>query len=272
MYENAIVQRNIDLLRQSGVHIVGPAKGPLACGDEGAGRLVEPEHVLDALRWALSQHDLEGETILITAGPTREAMDPVRFISNPSSGKMGYALAAAARRRGGKVILVSGPTNLDAPWGVTPVPVTTAREMLDAVMARFDESTVVIKAAAVSDWKPSRVLGHKGKKDHTETQWPFEKTEDILKILGEKKQDHFLVGFAAETNDVIQYAKEKLAAKHLDLVVANEVGVEGSGFATDTNRAYIIDKDGNTETLPLMEKAALADVILDRVVAIKSEM
>jgi phosphopantothenoylcysteine decarboxylase/phosphopantothenate--cysteine ligase len=139
-------------------------------------------------------------------------------------------------------------------------------------MARFDESTVVIKAAAVSDWKPSRVLGHKGKKDHTETQWPFEKTEDILKILGEKKQDHFLVGFAAETNDVIQYAKEKLAAKHLDLVVANEVGVEGSGFATDTNRAYIIDKDGNTETLPLMEKAALADVILDRVVAIKSEM
>jgi phosphopantothenoylcysteine decarboxylase/phosphopantothenate--cysteine ligase len=185
---------------------------------------------------------------------------------------MGYALAGAAQRRGADVMLVSGPTHLEAPWGVSPVPVTSAQEMMDAVMACFDESTIVIKAAAVSDWRPVRVSKQKAKKDQIEAQWPFEKTEDILKNLGKNRKNQVLIGFAAETDDVMKNAKAKLSEKNLDLIVANLVGMDDSGFDADTNRAYLIYKDGKTEELPLMDKVSLADAILDRVVAIKSEM
>jgi phosphopantothenoylcysteine decarboxylase/phosphopantothenate--cysteine ligase len=272
MYENAVVQANIDRLRQAGMNIVGPATGSLACGNEGAGRLSDLETIAEELRCLLVSQDLAGEHILVTAGPTQEAIDPVRFISNPSSGKMGFALARAARRRGAKVFLVSGPSMLADPEGVTTLRVRTAKEMFNVVMGEAKEATIVVKAAAVSDWRPVSASEHKLKKAHMEQQGQqcsFEKTEDILKALGKEKKDQILVGFAAETHDLEQNAKGKLAEKNLDLIVANLVGQDDSGFGSDTNRVSLFFRDGSTETISLMDKTSLADVLLDRVLEIK---
>ncbi len=269
MYENSIVQDNIDRLRLAGMHIMSPASGSLACGQEGIGRLADVETILEQLMGLLAPKDLKGERILVTAGPTREAIDPVRFISNPSSGKMGYALANAAGRRGAEVVLVSGPTTLSAAEGVTVIKVTTAQEMFDAVMSQAETSSVVIKAAAVCDWRPARYFEHKVKKEGRLQQLDLEKTEDILKKLGEGKTDQILVGFAAETENLSENAGAKLIEKNLDMIVANLVGHVDSGFGADTNRVMFSYKEGESESLPLMDKKSLADIILDRVLKIK---
>ena len=272
MYENPVVRDNIGRLRQAGIHVVDPEVGSLACGDEGVGRLPRVETIAERLRCLVSPQDLAGENVLVTAGPTREPMDPVRFISNPSSGKMGYALARCARRRGAKVLLISGPTVLADPDGVTVIRVRTAQEMFDAVMAHADQKTVIVKAAAVSDWRPARVFQHKLKKAEMEPPLCLEKTADILQALGERKKDQILVGFAAETQDLQKNARAKLVAKNLDLIVANPVGQNDSGFGSDMNQVELFYTDGRTEAIPLMDKGALADVLLDRVLEIKNAL
>ncbi len=270
MYENRLVQDNIERLRQVGMHIVGPESGPLACGQEGAGRLADIGAIAEQLRCLLSCQDLAEERVLVTAGPTREPVDPVRFMSNPSSGKMGFALACAARRRGAKVLLITGPTVLRDPPGVTVIRVRTAQEMFDAVTANADDKTMIMKAAAVSDWRPVSVSQHKLKKGSTGKQLSLEKTRDILKALGEKKKGWILVGFAAETDDLQQNAKAKLAEKNLDLIVANLVGQPGSGFGSETNQVSLFYRDGRTEDIGPMDKGALADILLDRVKGLKN--
>lgn len=269
MYENTIVQDNISRLRKTGMHVVGPASGPLACGEEGPGRLPKLETVAERLRCALVARDMAGERVLVTAGPTQEAFDPVRFVTNPSSGKMGFALARTARRRGAEVVLVSGPTVLPDPDGVRTVRIRTAKEMFDAVMAEAGSATVVVKAAAVCDWRPVGVSEHKLKKHQTAGQWSFEKTDDILEALGKKKNQQILVGFAAETRDLEEHAKAKLTSKHLDLIVANLVGFDDVGFGSDTNRVCFFYRDGRAEEFPLMTKADVANAVWDRVLGLK---
>lgn len=272
MYENAVVLDNIERLRRAGVHVVDPEIGSLACGDEGAGRLPRVEIIAERLRCVVSPQDLAGESVLVTAGPTQEPMDPVRFISNPSSGKMGYALARCACRRGAKVVLISGPTALADPDGLTMIRVQTAQEMFDAVMAHADQNTLIVKAAAVSDWRPAGVFQHKLKKAEMPQPLSLEKTADILQALGERKKDQILVGFAAETQDLQKNARAKLAAKNLDLIVGNPVGHNDLGFSSDMNQVELFYTDGRTEALPLMDKGALADVLLDRVLEIKKAL
>ena len=269
MYENPFVKENIERLRQAGIHIVGPETGSLACGQEGPGRLADIEDIAERLRWLLSSQDMAEERVLVTAGPTREPIDPVRFISNPSSGKMGYALASVARRRGARVLLISGPTALCDPEGVTVTRVGTAQEMFDAVMAHAPENTILIKAAAVSDWRPISAFQHKLKKAEMEDHLSLEKTTDILAALGQNKKAQILVGFAAETRDLHDNARLKLSEKNLDLVVGNIVGHSDSGFGSDTNQVSLFYKDGRTEAISLMDKAELADLLLDRVMEIK---
>jgi len=269
MYENAVVQTNINGLREAGIQIVGPVSGSLACGQEGFGRLAELETIAEELRCALVPKDMDGECVLVTAGPTQEAFDPVRFVTNPSSGKMGFALARTARRRGADVVLVSGPTAIGDPDGVKTVRVRTAKEMFDAVMKEAPRATVIVKAAAVSDWRPAEASCHKLKKDKMGRQCFFEKTDDILEALGKKKNGRILVGFAAETENLEENARAKAAAKNLDLVVANLVGKNASGFGSDTNQASLLFRDGRAENLPLMEKISLANLVWDRVLEIK---
>jgi phosphopantothenoylcysteine decarboxylase/phosphopantothenate--cysteine ligase len=269
MYENAVVQANLDGLRKAGLRIVDPVSGSLACGQEGVGRLAELETIIETLRCALAPQDLAGERLLVTAGPTQEAFDPVRYVTNPSSGKMGFALAQTARRRGAEVVLVSGPTMLPDPHGIKTIRVKTAKDMFDAVMKEAGSVMAIIKAAAVSDWRPAEVSSHKMKKDTLGQQCVFERTDDILKALGEKKTKTILVGFAAETEDLEKNARAKMASKNLDLIVANLVGTEASGFGSDTNQVSLLHKDGRIETLPLMEKTALADLLWDKVLEIR---
>ncbi len=268
MYENAIVQANIERLVQAGMHIVGPEAGPLACGDEGVGRLADVRTVAEHLGWVLSSDDLAGERVLVTAGPTQEPMDPVRFISNPSSGKMGFAVARAARRRGANVLLISGPTALADPEGVRVIRVRTAEEMFKAVMTHAGDAGVVIKAAAVSDWRPAQVFEDKVKKGQMESNVCLEQTRDILGELGQNKKDKIMVGFAAETKNLQVNAQAKLTQKNLDLIVANLVGEGSSGFGSNTNKVSLFYKDGRTEDLPIMDKADLADILLDRVLEV----
>jgi len=269
MYENPVVQDNIKRLSDADVKIVEPDAGLLASGDVGIGRLPAVEAIGESLRCLLSRQDLAEERILITAGPTQEPIDPVRFISNPSSGKMGYALGRAARRRGADVILISGPSSLADPWGLKVIKVRTAEEMFKAVMAHASKSTIIIKAAAVSDWRPARLYKHKVKKNEIEPSLPLEQTPDILKELGKSKQDQVLVGFAAESRDLQENARAKLVEKNLDMVVANLVGAGDSGFGSDNNQVTLFYQDGYTEAFPLMKKDALADLLLDRVIDIK---
>ena len=284
MYENPRVQKNMAVLREEGMHLVEAASGPLACGEEGIGRLADLETIMEGLMGILSVQDLKGSHLLVTAGPTREFMDPVRFVSNPSSGKMGYALARVAKRRGADVVLVSGPTCLSAPQGVEFIRVQSAQEMYDAVMGRVTHRSIVIKAAAVCDWRPTTVYDQKLKKEQAlAPEIAFERTPDILKTLGEAKtdqvsdqisgqiSDQVLVGFAAETENVTENAAAKMGAKNLDMIVANPVGSVDSGFGADTNQATLLFKDGDSQSLPLYSKERLAEVILDKVVEMRAK-
>jgi len=270
MYQNPLYRENEAKLKGHGFLFVEPASGMLACGWEGEGKLQEPQVIFEEALAALSKKDLAGENILVTAGPTREELDPVRYISNHSSGKMGYAIASAARRRGARVMLVTGPTCLAEPYGVETAQVTTALDMRLAIMDRLEESTMVIKAAAVADYRPARRAALKIKKSAGSHTLELEKNPDILGELGEMKGKRLLVGFAAETDDLVGNAGKKLAEKNLDMVVANDISLEGAGFNVDTNIVKLLFRDGTVEDLPLMGKQALADIILDRVLGLKA--
>lgn len=270
MYENPVLQENLRKLRRIGYHLMEPAEGYLACGYEGKGRLPDPENILDAIRRLATKKDLAGERLLITAGPSREPLDPVRYLSNRSSGKMGYALARAGLRRGAEVVLVSGPTALDPPQGARTIAVTTALEMRRAVMEEFPNCTAVLMAAAVADFRPAQSFSKKIKKANAPVELRLEPNPDILKELGCNKNGKLLVGFAAETEELTSHAAQKLLEKRLDIVVANNVSEEGSGFDVDTNIATILDCHGAVRSLPLMSKEELADEIYDHLLRLKS--
>lgn len=276
MWKHPATQANVERLAARGVHIVEPESGYLACGTIGEGRLAAVEkiagvalEVLRAGKDSPSNSDFAGETVLVTAGPTVEPIDPVRFLSNRSSGKMGYAIARAARQRGARVLLISGPTKLCAPAGVERIQVQTTREMRDAVMANFEQASVIIKAAAVSDFRPAQVSEHKVKKDCGDFLLALEKTEDILQELGSIKGNRILAGFAAETENVQANAQSKLKAKNLDLIVANDLTREGAGFDVDTNAVTIFTAGGRHEEVALASKVEIAHRILDAVLSCK---
>ena len=270
MYENVIVQENLRKLRRVGYHIMDPAEGYLACGYEGKGRLPDPEKISDEIERLLRKKDLAGENFLITAGPSREPLDPVRYISNRSSGKMGYALARAALRRGATVALVSGPTALEPPSGARLIEVNTAAEMREAVLKEYPHSSAVIMAAAVADYHAVAPSGQKIKRGVGDLELRLIPNPDILKELGQNKDGKWLVGFAAETENLTANAGKKLREKNLDIVIANNVAEEGSGFDGDTNVATIIDRTGVVRPLPLMSKDDLADCIYDHYLALKN--
>ncbi len=267
MFENPVTQDNLNKLRHYGWEIVEPGTGHLACGAEGKGRLPEPEELLEVCLHALAhEKDLAGRRVLVTAGPTQEDLDPVRYLTNRSSGKMGYAIAKAAARRGAEVTLVSGPVSLAAPKYVSLVPVRSAQEMYEAVMAAAKDADVVIKAAAVADYRPASVADNKLKKKDGELSIPLERTKDILAALGEgKRPGQFLCGFSMETENMLENSRKKLEKKHLDLIAANNVKVAGAGFAVDTNVLTLIGPDDMKE-LPLLSKDAAADALLDEIV------
>jgi phosphopantothenoylcysteine decarboxylase / phosphopantothenate---cysteine ligase len=269
MYANPVLQENLRKLRRVGYYLMEPADGYLACGYEGKGRLPEPEMILEEVRALLRKKDLGGEKMLITAGPSREPLDPVRYISNRSSGKMGYAMARAALRRGAEVALVSGPTGIEPPMGARVIPVITAAEMRAAVLKEFATCTTVIMAAAVADYRPAGAANKKMKRETGPLELRLEPNPDILKELGAMKDGKFLVGFAAETEELTANAKKKLNAKNLDMIVANDVTREGSGFDGDTNIATILDRSGAARSLPLMTKDELADEIFDHMLALR---
>jgi phosphopantothenoylcysteine decarboxylase / phosphopantothenate---cysteine ligase len=264
MYENVIVRENIQKLTSRGYHMMEADSGELACKSEGVGRLPELSDIVEEVKSILTEKDLVGETVLVTAGPTREPLDPVRFITNYSSGKMGYALASRARRRGASVILISGPTVLSVPRGVTDVPVSTAVEMRHAVMKNLKQSTIIIKSAAVADYRPSVCADAKIKKKDGPWTLSLERNPDIIAEIGKKKKERILIGFAMESEDMIKNAKAKMFAKNMDLIVANDVKQKDAGFQSDTNIVKILDRDGGIEELPLMDKMDVADRILDR--------
>ncbi|MBW1771994.1 MAG: bifunctional phosphopantothenoylcysteine decarboxylase/phosphopantothenate--cysteine ligase CoaBC [Deltaproteobacteria bacterium] len=267
MFENPAVQENIERLRQGNHSLMAPGEGQLACGYEGPGRLPEPEDILEEATRLLQDKDLEGMKFLITAGPTVEPMDPVRYMTNRSSGKMGFALARAASRRGADVTLVSGPTPVKPPHHVNFCPVTTTEEMREKVLKHSKESDVIIKAAAVLDYRPQQRADHKIKKRDGIPALQLEPTPDILAELGAMKEDSswVLVGFAAETDDLLLNAREKLEQKNLDMIVANDVSREDAGFESENNRVKIIHRDGKIEDIPLMSKDDVADHVLNRV-------
>lgn len=263
MYSNRVVKKHILELKQAGAQFIGPASGSLACGDEGEGRMVEVEEIVEAALAALSKKDLAGQNILITAGPTAEPIDPVRYISNRSSGKMGYAIARAALRRGADVTLISGPSSLEPPRGVTFIPVERASEMEAEVFKRFKKSTSVIMAAAVSDYSPTDIAKVKIRKKD-EMSLKLKKNADILRELGKKKGGRVLVGFAAESGKDIKSAVAKLKAKNLDLIVLNDISRKDVGFDVDTNEVTLINKKGRIMEYPIMKKIEVAYIILDR--------
>ena len=269
MWENKALQRNIETLLERGCHLLEPGEGELACHWYGKGRLPELTEVIEKMEDLFSPKDLRGEQILITGGPTQEAIDPVRFMTNRSSGKMGYALAQMARRRGAEVILISGPVPLPLPRrDIKFVPVRSAEEMEKAVFANLKGSSVVIMAAAVSDYRPKAVSERKIKKGDSDTSLALERTDDILGKLGKRKGNRILVGFAAETEDLIANAQKKLKGKNLDLIVANDVTKPGAGFASDTNQVKILYPSGKVRDLPVMSKAEVSLLILDDVLSL----
>jgi len=266
MYANAIVQRNIRTLRELGYIFMEPDTGRMAEGSSGKGRLPEPSAIVEkACSILKSEQDLAGIRIMVTAGPTRESIDPVRYITNHSSGKMGYAVAQAARERGADVLLISGPAEVECPDGVRLISVTTAQEMEEAVLANFENCDVVVMAAAVADYRPAEVSETKIKKNGDEMVLRLVKNPDILKKLGTMKGNRILVGFSAETDDLEGNAADKLESKNLDMIVANDVTMEGAGFGTDTNIIKILKCDGTVIDLPLMSKLEAAHRILDEV-------
>ncbi|MBI5598393.1 MAG: bifunctional phosphopantothenoylcysteine decarboxylase/phosphopantothenate--cysteine ligase CoaBC [Deltaproteobacteria bacterium] len=270
MYENPVVQENIGRLKSRGFKFVGPEYGALACGWEGMGRLSRVEDIIEAVKDVLSGKDLEGEKVLVTAGSTREAIDPVRFLSNASSGRMGYSLARAAKRRGAEVVLVSGPTYLAEPAGVTVVKAVSAEDMMDAAIRYYPQSTVVIMAAAVSDFRPVDSHPRKVKKENSPLTLDLERTPDILKEMGKKKKKgQVLVGFALETENLVENATAKLREKNLDMVVANGP----AGLDSDVTQAILIGRAaGGAEKLPLLSKEEVSERILDRVKSLIASM
>ncbi|MFB9762248.1 bifunctional phosphopantothenoylcysteine decarboxylase/phosphopantothenate--cysteine ligase CoaBC [Ectobacillus funiculus] len=266
MYEHAAVQQNMLTLQRFGYHFIEPGEGFLACGYVAKGRLEEPETIIALLKefWQEKQL-LAGKKILVTAGPTRERIDPVRYLSNFSSGKMGYAIVQEAIKMGADVTLVTGPTDLQVPSGAKVVRVESAQDMLEAVLSRYPDMDVVIKTAAVADYRPKTVHSEKMKKRAGELVLELERTTDILKTLGEKKEQQLLIGFAAETVDVAYYAQQKLETKNLDMIVANDVKAEGAGFGTDTNIVTMYKQSGDVIPLPLLSKAEVAHRILEEV-------
>jgi phosphopantothenoylcysteine decarboxylase / phosphopantothenate---cysteine ligase len=270
MWEHPATQENLTALRARGVHVVDPDEGYLACGMTGSGRLAATESIVRKTCDVLGlRKDLAGETVLITAGPTREDLDPVRFLTNRSSGKMGYALAEAALKRGARTILVSGPVELDAPTGVDWVPVRSTEEMRTAVMARAPEATILVMAAAVADYRPAAVHANKIKRSEGRITLDLEPTADILAELGRSKGHAVLIGFAAETGRLVENAREKLQRKGADMIVANDVTQEGAGFDTDTNIVTLVTRDGSATPLPKMRKREVADKILDQAIALR---
>ncbi len=266
MYQHPSVQRNLDRLKSDGHMVLEPGAGQLACGTVGPGRLPEPEQILDRLISRLTPKDLAGKRVLVTAGPTREFIDPVRFISNPSSGKMGFAVAAAAEHRGAEVTLVTGPTRLSDPAGIQTIRVVSAREMAGAVFDHFEAADIIIKTAAVSDYSPRETADHKIKKGAEEMSLALQKNIDILRTLGGRKRpNQFLAGFAAETRDLRENACKKLVEKNLDMIVGNLVGNPDSGFSADTNRVTLFFPNREKEPLEIMDKASVAHRILDRI-------
>jgi len=264
MWENMALQKNIQILLGLGYHLLEPGEGELACHWYGKGRLPELNEVVENMEDLLSLKDLKGEKILITGGPTQEPIDPVRFITNRSSGKMGYALAKMARRRGAEVILVAGPTSLPLPRrDIKCVSIRSAEEMRKAVLTHLKGASVVIKAAAVSDYRSKMISQKKIKKGDSDTTLALERTKDILEELGKKKGNRILIGFAAETEDLIANAKKKLQGKNLDFIVVNDVTKPGAGFGLDTNQVKIVYPSGKVRDLPLMSKEEVSQVILD---------
>jgi phosphopantothenoylcysteine decarboxylase/phosphopantothenate--cysteine ligase len=269
MWNHPATQENLERLRGRGVHIVNPDEGYLACGMTGAGRLAGQEAIVSTVREVLQlRRDLEGQTVLLTAGPTQEDLDPVRFLTNRSSGRMGYAIAEAAAQRGAKVILISGPTALETPAGVTRVDVRTAAEMLKAV----EEATTTIFAAAVADYRPAEAAAQKLKKTGAEFTLRLEPNPDILATIARKKGNRLIVGFAAETDKVAENARKKLQEKNADLIVANDVTAEGAGFDVDTNVVTLFSCDGRDLPLPKMTKREVAHRILDEVVRLTASV
>ncbi len=272
MWEHPATQQNLAALRARGVHVVDPDEGYLACGMTGAGRLAATESIVKKVCDVLGlRHDFAGQTVLVTAGPTCEDIDPVRFLTNRSSGKMGYALAEAAQRRGARVILVSGPTDLKIPEGVDWVPVRSTEQMHRSVLERAREANVAIMAAAVSDYRPAAAQDKKIKRGDGTFTLQLEPTPDILAELGREKANRILVGFAAETNNVAENARGKLARKSADMIVANDVTQAGAGFDTDTNIVTLFLRDGRELPLPQLNKFDVANRILDQVLAIQKQ-
>ncbi|MCX7695562.1 MAG: bifunctional phosphopantothenoylcysteine decarboxylase/phosphopantothenate--cysteine ligase CoaBC [Caloramator sp.] len=267
MYENKIVQRNIEFLRSIGYHFVEPESGRLACGAVGKGKLAEPEKIVEYIEMLLyKEKDLTGKNILITAGPTREDIDPVRFITNRSTGKMGYAIARAARDRGANVTLITGPTNINPPSFIDIVNVYSAEDMYRAVSERFDSCDVLVMSAAVADYRPKDRSDIKIKKSDDDLKIELTRNKDILFEIKDRKTHQVVIGFAAETNDVLENAQKKIKKKNLDFIVANDVSQKDSGFGTDTNTIKIIDKFGNIKDYPNMSKDDVAHTILDLLV------
>ena len=268
MFENPVVQDNLKILEHYGYEVIAPASGYLACGDTGAGKMPEPETLLAYIEREIAcEKDLKGKKILVTAGPTQEAIDPVRYITNHSSGKMGYAIAKTAMLRGADVTLVSGRTAIEPPMFVNLVPVVTAKDMYEAVTSISDEQDIIIKAAAVADYRPAKVSNEKVKKSEGQMSIDLERTDDILKYLGEHKPTgQFLCGFSMETQNVIENSRAKLVKKNLDMVAANNVKVEGAGFQGDTNVLTLITREEEI-SLPLMTKEGAAGRLLDKILA-----
>lgn len=270
MYENPIVQDNIKKLKEYGMEVITPASGYLACGDTGEGKMPEPEVLYEAIVRALTPKDLAGKKVLVTAGPTREKLDPVRYLSNHSTGKMGYAIAAAAVRRGADVTLVSGVTALQPPAGVRVVPVVSAADMAAAVKSAAQEQDIIVKAAAVADYRPRVTADEKIKKKDDELSVALMRTEDILAWLGaHRRKGQVLCGFSMETEHLLENSRAKLEKKKIDMIVANNLKQEGAGFGTDTNVVTLLTKEG-TEELPLLSKEEVADRLLDRLLDLKA--
>jgi phosphopantothenoylcysteine decarboxylase/phosphopantothenate--cysteine ligase len=265
MFQSPAVQENLVKLRSWGYRQVGPDAGDLACGVQGLGRLAALPEIMEAVQELLTPQTLGGRRVLVTAGPTWEAIDPVRHVTNPSTGKMGYALARAAKRRGAEVVLVGGPTSLESPQGVNVVRVQSARQMYDAVLDMFPSVDAVVMAAAVSDYRPKARAPQKIKKEQAVESLELERTEDILLRLGELKGRQILVGFAAETEKLVEHARAKLRQKNLDFIVANDLTAADAGFASDTNLVTILWPDGRAESLPLQDKNVVAGEVWDRV-------
>ncbi len=270
MLDSRPVQRNIETVKRYGHLVLEPSAGELACGTSGPGRLPDPQKIVDFLVGTMTPKDFRGKNILVTAGPTREAIDPVRFISNPSTGKMGYAIAKAAEQRGANVMLITGPTALAPPDNVRTIRVETASQMAGSVLDYMQHADIIIKTAAVSDYRPSSSSERKLKKSEENIQLTLERTKDILKEVGRRKTRQVLVGFAAETHELENYALKKLKAKNLDIIVANKVGVPEAGFASDNNQGVLFFRDGSREDLELMPKEKMAHLLLDRIISLQT--